>query len=384
MDYAGDRIEWMDQRGEIHEAQVFIAILCYSQLIFAHASENQKKENWLDAHRKFFERLGGVPQVVVPDNLKAAVTRAHLYDPDLNPDYTELAKHYGVSVVPARVRHPKDKALVEGAVKLVMRLFKWTYRRHTFLSIEEINQGLALVTQRINEKKHSRFGVSRQHRFDTDEKSSLKTLPIEPWASCTWKACLLHPDCTVGIERNYYSAPYQLRGQELRVKLSHSQVEIFHDLKRVALHHRVPAGKVGIRVLEPVHLPPNARAYLEATPQNLLSQSKFVHPKLHELIEHLFEQDVLGNLRRAQGLIRKAHTLVQLHGSATAAPWISRAVDHMMRFNQIRVVKFDSLIREEQKKRVSPEDRTIVRKPGNPMLRRVGLSTGTTPLSDSK
>ena len=135
----------MDQRGEIHEAQVFIAILCYSQLIFAHASENQKKENWLVAHRKFFERLGGVPQVVVPDNLKAAVTRAHLYDPDLNPDYTELAKYYGVSVVPARVRHPKDKALVEGAVKLVMRLFKWTYRRHTFL----------------------------------------KTLPIEPWTSCT-------------------------------------------------------------------------------------------------------------------------------------------------------------------------------------------------------
>ena len=384
VDYAGDTVEWMDSKGEVHEAQIFIGILCYSQLIFSHATISQSKENWLLSHQKFFEELKGSPKVVVPDNLKAAVTRSHLYDPDLNPDYTELARHYGVAIVPARVRRPKDKALVEGAVKILMRFFKWTYRRHTFLSIQEINIALKIVIDKINMKKHTRFKCSRIDRFHQYEQRLLQALPLEPWEYANWKLCILHPDCTVAIDRNYYSAPLQLRGKELRVKVTASKIEIFHDLKRVALHMRVSPGKVGIRVLDLEHLPMNSRAYLEVTPQNLLSQSKFIDPKLQELIQCLFEKDALGNLRRAQGLIRKAHSIVQLYGHATASPWIVQAVEHMMRFNTFRVRIFEDLIKENQKRIKPREDRTIIRKPGNPMIRRVGGNLGIVQPTDSQ
>jgi transposase len=384
VDYAGDTIDWMDSDGEIHESQVFIGILCYSQLIFADATENQRKENWLLSHRKMFEEFRGSSKVVVPDNLKSAVTCTHLYDPDLNPDYTELAKHYGIAIVPARSRRPKDKALVEGAVKLVIRLFKWTYRRHTFMSLEEINRALKTTAATINQKRHSRFGCSRIERFEKDEKPHMQSLPLEPWEGSVWKLCVLHPDCTVAMERNYYSAPYTLRGKTLRVKMTPARIEIFYDLERVALHQRIGLGKVGRRVLDLNHLPPNSRAYLEVTPQNLLSQSKFIHPKLHELIEILFEKDVLGNLRRAQGLIRKAHSTIQLHSHTVASVWIVQAAEHMIRFGSIRVKLFEDLIKAEQKKLKPQEDRTIVRKPGNPMLRRVGGIMGIVTTSDSQ
>src|SRR5690606_1025832 len=128
VDWAGDRIEWRDSRGHRREAHVFLGILCHSQLIFARAFENERKDSWLSAHERMYAFFGGVPRVTVPDNLKTGTKRAHLYDPDLNPSYTELSVHYGTAIVPARVRRPKDKALVENAVGIVMRLFRWSMR----------------------------------------------------------------------------------------------------------------------------------------------------------------------------------------------------------------------------------------------------------------
>jgi transposase len=138
VDYAGTKIPWVDIRtGEIQYAHVFVGILCFSQKIFAHAAEDEKKPNWLISHRLMFEYFGGVTCVVVPDNLKTGVVKAHLYDPDLNADYVELACHYGFSVVPARKKRPKDKALVEGAVGILLRYFRFIYRRRTFTAIAE-------------------------------------------------------------------------------------------------------------------------------------------------------------------------------------------------------------------------------------------------------
>lgn len=375
VDYAGDRIQWIDSRGTIHEAHVFIGILCFSQLIFGWASENEKKENWLLAHQKMLEFFGGVPRVLVCDQLRNGVVRSHLYDPDLNPDYVEFAKYYGTAVVPARVRHPKDKSLAEGAVKLVTRLFRWIYRRHTFTSIDEINQCLSRVLARINLKRHTRFGVSRLQRFTELEKAKLQRLPTDPYNQANWKVATIHPDCTVSVEKNFYSAPHLYRGKEVRVKVSYSQVELFYDLERIALHFRVK-GRLGERVIDPSHLPENSRAYLETTPQNLLCQAKFIHPGLYDLIKNLFELDTLGNLRKAQGLIRKAYSLVQQHGHSQAAPWIAGATAQLQRFNHVKVKNFEEALKREQKKIQLREDRTIVRLPGNPMLRTAGEANG--------
>ena len=180
VDYAGDRIEWIDQRGEIHEAHVFLGILCFSQLIFAWAASDEKKANWLESHRRMYEFFRGVPKVTVCDQLKNGVIKSHRYDPDLNPDYVALASHYGTAVVPARVRHPKNKALVEGAVKLVMRYFRFVYRRRTFTGIPEVNQALTSVVERINTRPHTRFKISRKARFEDENKkhSSLFLLSL--------------------------------------------------------------------------------------------------------------------------------------------------------------------------------------------------------------
>lgn len=369
VDYAGDRIDWINSKEELQEAHVFIGVLCFSQLIFAWAAENEKKSNWLESHRRMFEFYRGVSRVVVCDQLKNGVLKSHRYDPDLNPDYTELARHYGTAVVPARVRHPKDKALVEGSVKLLMRYFQFIYRRHTFTSLTEINRALGDVVTRINTRSHTRFKISRQERFDLFEKKHLIPLPLEPFESSVWKTSLLHSDCTVrGHDGNYYSAPHIYRGRELRVKLTSNQVEIFLDLERIALHPRAK-GLFGERVVEILHLPENSRAYREMTPQRLLSQARFIHVDLHALVEELFQVDTLGNLRKAQGLIRKARTTIQAHGKTISDPWITASIATMRKLNQIRVRTFEEFIKSEMKKSLPKEDRAITRIPGNPMVR---------------
>jgi transposase len=372
VDYAGDKIEWLDTRtGEINEAHVFLGILCFSQKIFAYAARDEKKPNWLDSHRRMFEFYNGVSAILVPDCLKNGVVKCHRYDPDLNLDYVELAAHYNTAVVPARSRRPKDKAFIENAVGIVMRYFRFIYRRRTFTSLTEINEALRVVIDQINNKVHTRFKVSRQERFDSLEKVALRPLPIEPYVLASWKPkALLHPDCTVAAsDGNFYSAPHIYRGKELRVKTGPSFIEIFLDLERIAIHDRA-IGKVGERITKNEHLPPNSRAYKEATPQMILSKARFANVDLHKLIDELFQEDALAHLRRAQGFVRKAYATIQTHGREKATPWIACAIAQMRRFGRIRVKAFEEMIQVEIKKSaILREDRTIVRQPGNPMVR---------------
>jgi transposase len=370
VDYAGDKIAWLDRRtGEIHQAHVFVGVLCFSQKIFAIAHEDEKKANWLDAHCRMFEAYGGVPAVLVPDCLKNGVVKAHRYDPDLNQDYVELVAHYGAAVVPARSKRPRDKALVENAVGILMRYFRFIYRRRTFTSLTELNEALRDAVAKINSKIHTRFKISRDERFVSLEKSTLKPLPVEPYNIGEWKSVTHHPDCTVHLDKNFYSAPHAYRGKELRAKLSANLVEIFLDLDRIAVHTRV-RGRVGERVVDNTHLPENSRAYREATPQMVLAQAKFSHPELHVLIDELFKLDTLANLRRAQGLVRKAYAVIQADTRERASPWIAAACAQMKRFGRVRVQLFEELIAAEKKKTaVFREDREIKRQPGNPMVR---------------
>ncbi len=370
VDYAGDKIDWLDRRtGEIHQAHVFVGILCFSQKIFAVAHEDEKKANWLDAHRRMFEFYGGVPAVLVPDCLKNGVVKSHRYDPDLNQDYVELVTYYKTAVVPARPKKPKDKALVENAVGILMRYFRFIYRRRTFTSLAEINQALRETLDRINGKIHTRFKISREERFTSLERAALRALPLEPYNIGEWKAATHHPDCTVHVDKNFYSAPHAYRGKELRVKLSANLVEIFLDLDRIAVHSRA-RGKVGERIVDNAHLPENSRAYRETTPQMILAQAKFSHSDLHALIDELFQADTLAHLRRAQGLVRKAYNVIQADTRERASPWIQSACAQMRRFGRVRVQLFEELLASEKKKTaVCQDDREIKRQPGNPMVR---------------
>lgn len=378
VDYAGDPIEWVElQTGEIRKAYVFVAGLGFSQLLFAWAAEDMKSRNWLGSHRRMFAFYGGVPHVTVPDCLKQGVLKCHLYDPDLNPGYADLAAQFSTAVVPARAKKPRDKAVVEGLVKILMRYLRFRYRRTRFTSLTEINRALAECVERINDRRHSRFGVSRRARFETVEKAALKPLPLHAVECGEWKDAKLHADCYVAVEGDYYSAPHIHRHQQLRVKITENQVEIFLKLERLAIHRR-SRHRNGRRIKIDAHFPPASQAYYEATPQKLLSQSRFIHPELNRLFVELFNADVYGHIRRCQGLVRSCTQEINQSGHEIASVRIAAAIASMRRHNKYRVPYFQALLAQARKQALQPQvGRDIVRRPGNPMLRYgAGTSAG--------
>lgn len=370
VDYAGDPIEWMDLKtGEIHKAYVFVAGLGFSQLLFAWAAEDMKSRNWLGAHRRMFTFYGGVPHVTVPDCLKQGVLKCHLYDPDLNPGYAQLASQFATAVVPARANHPRDKAIIEGLVKILMRYVRFRYRRVRFTSLAQINHALGDCIERINARCHTRFGVSRRERFEALERAALKALPVNDVDIGEWRQATLHPDCYVLVEAVLYSAPHIHRHKKLRIKLTENHVEIFMNLERLAIHPR-SRHRDGRRIKIDAHFPEASQAYYEATPQRLLSQSRFIHPELNRLFVELFNADVYGNLRRAQGFIRSCTKEINAAGHEVANQRIAAAIATMRRHDKYRVPYFQALLAQARKQVVDPDgSRQIVRRPGNPMLR---------------
>ena len=377
VDYAGDTLEWIEvSTGEIHKAYVFVAGLGFSQLLFAWAAEDTRSRNWLGCHRRMFEFYGGVAHVTVPDCLKQGVLKCHLYDPDLNPGYAELAAHYATAVVPARAGHAKDKAVVEGLVKILMRYVRFRHCRQHFTSLPQMNLALKECVERINNRAHSRFGVSRWERFERIEKAALKPLPILPFDVGEWKQAKLHPDCYILLESVYYSAPHIHRGKLLRVKVTDHHVEIFLELERLAIHPR-SRHRDGRRIKIDAHFPPASQAYYEATPQKLLCQSRFIHPELHQLVVDLFNAEVYGNIRRVQGLIRSATKELHAYGREEAGRHMEAAIAQMRRFDKVRVPYFQMLLAQARQPKPSTAEvgRQIVRRPGNPMLRYVRGNT---------
>jgi hypothetical protein len=347
---------------------VFVAGLGCSQLLFAWAAEDMKSRHWLDSHQRMYAFYGGVPHVTVPDCLKQGVLKCHRYDPDLNPSYAALAAHYATAVVPARPGHPRDKAIVEGLVKILMRYVRFRHRRHRFTSLAELNRALAECVRRINERRHRRFGVSRRERFEQGERAALKPLPTADFDDAEWRDAKLHPDCYVVVEATYYSAPHIHRGKRLRVRLTLNQVELFLNGERLAVHPR-DRSRSGRRVRIDAHFPANSLAYYEATPQQLLSQSRFIHPDFHQLVVDLFNADVYGHLRRVQGLLRLATEHLHAVGHDTAVPRIVAAVAEMRRLGRIRVPLFAELLARPVPSSAVDGERDIVRRPGNPLLR---------------
>ena len=277
--------------------------------------------------------------------------------------------HYGANVVPARASHPKDKATCEGLVKILMRYLRFRYRRTRFTSLAQINQALTECVERINAQRHTRFGLSRQERFETVEKAALKPLPADEWDAGEWKTATLHPDCYLYVDGDYYSAPHIHRHKRLRIKLTENQVEIFLELERLAIHPRSRSHN-GKRIFIDAHFPPASQAYYEATPQKLLSQSRFIHAELNRLFVEMFNADIFGHLRRAQGLIRACTKEINEVGRDRASAHILAAIGTMRHYNKIRVPYFQALLAQARKAALLPEaGREIVRRPGNPMLR---------------
>jgi hypothetical protein len=254
-------------------------------------------------------------------------------------------------------------------VKILMRYVRFRHRRTRFTSLAQINQALAECVERINARRHTRFGVSRRERFESVERAALKPLPVQDFDAGEWKEATLHADCYVLVEAVLYSAPHIHRHKKLRIKLTENSIEIFLNLERLAIHPR-SRHRDGRRIFNDAHFPPASQAYYEATPQKLLSQSRFIHPELNRLLVDLFNADVYGNLRRAQGLIRSCTKEINAAGHELASARIVTAIATMRRFDKIRVPYFQALLAQAKKAAIAPDaGRESVRRAGNPMLR---------------
>jgi transposase len=268
VDYAGMTMGVVDRStGEIKEAQIFVAVLGASNYTYVEATWTQELPNWISSHVRAFEFFGGVPELLVPDNLKSGVVTAHRYEPYLNPTYQEMAQHYQAAILPARPIKPRDKAKVEVGVQGVERRILAPLRNRTFFSLHELNEALWELLAAYNQRSFQKLSGSRKILFETLEKPALTALPQRPYEFAAWKKARVNIDYHVEVDHHYYSVPYQLLHQQVEVRLTAGAVEIFHHGKRVASHARSHQNHSHTTVSE--HMPQSHREYAEWTPVRL-------------------------------------------------------------------------------------------------------------------
>ena len=283
IDFAGQTIPITDPAtGEIWQAQLFVAVLGASNHTYAEALASQELPHWLGAHVRAFEFWGGAPAILVPDNLRAGVTKAHRYEPILNASYAELAAHYGCAVIPARPRKPRDKAKAEQGVLLTERWILAALRNRTFFSLAEANRAIAERVAWLNARPFKKLEGSRASLFAELDGPALRPLPASPYEYATWKAAKVSIDYHVEVGRHYYSVPYGLVGERVDVRASARTIEVFARGRRVASHLRSSA--VGRHTTETAHMPESHRRYLEWSPSRLVAWGEQTGPATGALV----------------------------------------------------------------------------------------------------
>ena len=268
IDYAGQTVPVVNQyTGEVRQAQIFIAALGASSYTYAEATWTQSLPDWIGSHVRTFDYLGGVPNSLVPDNLKSGVKSPHRYEPVINPTYQDLAEHYCVAVVPARVRKPQDKSKVESAVQVVERWILARLRDRTFFSLAELNEAIAQLLEKLNSKEFQKLPGSRRSMFESLDKPALKSLPEQRYQYAEWKEVRVHMDYHVEVDKHYYSVPYQLVKKQLTVRMTDQAIECFYKGQRVASHQR--SHLKGRHSTQASHMPEKHRKYAEWTPERL-------------------------------------------------------------------------------------------------------------------
>jgi len=307
IDYSGDPAYWVDRdSGEQQPAQLFIAAWGFSHKIFACGTPTQKTEDWLNAQAAALQAFGCAPAAIVPDNASAVIKRACRYEPDLNPEYRDFAEHYGVAILPARVRRPQDKAKVENAVLIAQRRILAALRDAVFFSLTELNAAIAGIVAQINAGRFQKREGSRDLLFERYERPAARALPARPYQYATWRHSVVHRDHHVKVAKGYYSVPYTFIGQRVEVRLGAHLVEIFHSGAIIATHARTER-RYQRRTIE-AHRPPEHRAYLALGFDQLLDQAKQIGPNTAAVLtqQALSKKHLGETIRSAQGILRLA------------------------------------------------------------------------------
>lgn len=291
VDYAGKTLQIVDKEcGEVKEVQFFAAILGASQLTYAEATMSQNKEDFITSVENAMHYFGGVPQAIVTDNLKSAVTKSNRYEPTLNETFLDFSEHYGTTILPARAYHPRDKALVEGVIKILYTRIYSLIRDQNFFDLQSLNQFIHQGLKEHNKVNFTGKAYGRKQLFDEIESSKLSLLPeqryeIKQQAIAT---VMQNGHVLLGEDKHYYSVPYQYIRKKVKLLYSSKTVEIYHKYNRVAVHPRLKSRYNYSTTKE--HLASTHQFMTEWTPQRFINWGTSIDANVKQLIINILEK----------------------------------------------------------------------------------------------
>ncbi len=321
VDYSGKKVPIVDPKtGAIREAEIFVGVLGASSYTYAEATWSQQLPDWIGSHVRMFEFYQGVPRLLVPDNLKSGVHKASFYDPEINRSYGMMAAHYGVGILPARPRKPRDKAKVEQGVRLAQTYVLGRLRHQTFFSLADCNAAIRQALEDLNSRVMRRLGVSRKDLFEAIERPALQPLPAKAYEFAEWHLARVGPDYHVEVATFFYSVPHALIRAQVDVRLTSKIVEIFHKGRRVASHQRRYGGRR--HGTHPDHMPSSHRRYADWSPERFKRWARRFGPDTEGLIIAILAnrphpeqgfRTCLGVLRLYRGLEPERAEAVSAH-----------------------------------------------------------------------
>ena len=284
IDFAGSTVAL--RGGE--RAHIFVAALGASGYTFAYATPRETMADWLGATARALTFFGGVTQLIVPDNPKAMIADANRYEPRANETVQDFARHYGTSVLPARPRRPQDKAVVESSVQVVLRWILMRLRHQQFDSVDDVNEAISPLLERLNNKLFQKLPGSRASAFAEIDAPALQALPAQPWEFAVFKTVKVHIDYHVEFEGHRYSVPQALVSQVLELRVTQTAVEVLHRGQRVAAHQR-NAHKGGFTTVA-AHLPAAHRAHMEWSPDRLIHWGQSIGVATGQTVTRLLQE----------------------------------------------------------------------------------------------
>ena len=286
VDWAGPTVPIHDaSTGAVSAAHLFVAVLGASNKTFAEAFASEQLACWIEGHCHAYAFFGGAAKIIVPDNLKTGVVHPCRYEPVPHRTYQEMAEHYGVVIIPARIKKPRDKAKVEGAVLIAERQILAVLRDCRFFSVGALNEAIAPLLAKLNEQPFQKLEGSRNSWFEAHEKALLLPLPATPFELAAWSKAKVNIDYHAVVDNHFYSVPHTLIHQELDVRLTQSTVEFFHQNKRVAAHAR-SYKRGGFTTLEE-HRPKAHQKYLQWTPGRIVEWAAKTGPHCAKTVEYI-------------------------------------------------------------------------------------------------
>ena len=283
VDFPGMTLPIVDpDTGEVWQAELFVAVLGASSYTYAEAFASQALPDWISGHVGAFEAFGGCTRIIVPDNLRSAVTQAHRYEPDLNRTYAEMATHYGAAVIPSRSGKPRDKAKAESGVLVAERWVLAALRHRTFFSLAEANAAIAERVAWLNARPFKKLPGSRRSMFEALDRPALRPLPAQRYEYAEWKTAKVNIDYHVEVERHWYSVPHQLVGQRCDIRVTAAIVEVLHRGRRIASHRRSHEQGRFTTLVE--HMPEAHRRHAEWTPGRIVAWAERTGPATAGLV----------------------------------------------------------------------------------------------------